>query len=168
MAVRRFLREAQAAAAVSHDHVVTIVAIDEQSRPPVIAMEFIPGQSLQQKIDSVGALDVRSIVRIGLQTAQGLDATHRQGLVHRDVKPANILLENGVERVQLTDFGLARAVDDIGMTRTGQITGTPQYMSPEQAQGERVAHRTDLFSLGCVLYAMCTGRAAFRADSAIM
>ncbi len=167
IAVQRFLREARAAAAVSHDHVVAIHSIDDESHPPLIVMEFIQGQSLQQKIDQVGALDVRSILRIGMQTAAGLSAAHRQGLVHRDIKPANILLENGIERVKLTDFGLARAVDDISMTRTGQITGTPQYMSPEQAQGQRVDHRTDLFSLGCVLYAMCTGRAAFRADSAV-
>lgn len=167
VAVQRFLREARAAAAVSHDHVVAIHSIDDDSHPPLIVMEFIQGQSLQQKIDTVGALDVRSILRIGMQTAAGLSAAHRQGLVHRDIKPANILLENGIERVKLTDFGLARAVDDISMTRTGQITGTPQYMSPEQAQGQRVDHRTDLFSLGCVLYAMCTGRAAFRADSAV-
>lgn len=167
VAVQRFLREARAAAAVSHDHVVAIHSIDDESHPPLIVMEFIQGQSLQQKIDKVGALDVRSILRIGMQTAAGLSAAHRQGLVHRDIKPANILLENGIERVKLTDFGLARAVDDISMTRTGQITGTPQYMSPEQAQGQRVDHRTDLFSLGCVLYAMCTGRAAFRADSAV-
>lgn len=166
-AVQRFLREARAAAAVSHDHVVSIYAIDDDARPPMIAMEMIDGQSLQQKIDSTGALDVKSILRIGMQTAAGLSAAHRQGLVHRDIKPANILLENGIEKVKLTDFGLARAVDDIGMTKTGQITGTPQYMSPEQAQGQRVDHRTDLFSLGCVLYAMCTGRAAFRADSAV-
>lgn len=167
VAVQRFLREARAAAAVSHDHVVAIHSIDDESHPPLIVMEYIQGQSLQQKIDKVGALDVRSILRIGMQTAAGLSAAHRQGLVHRDIKPANILLENGIERVKLTDFGLARAVDDISMTRTGQITGTPQYMSPEQAQGQRVDHRTDLFSLGCVLYATCTGRAAFRADSAV-
>ena len=166
-AVQRFLREARAAAAVSHDHVVAIHSIDVESHPPVIVMEFIQGQSLRQKIDTVGALDVKSILRIGMQTAAGLAAAHRQGLVHWDIKPANILLENGIERVKLTDFGLARAVDDISMTRTGQITGTPQYMSPEQAQGQRVDHRTDLFSLGYVLYAMCTGRAAFRADSAV-
>lgn len=167
IAVRRFLREAQAAAAVSHDHVVTIHAIVEQARPPLLVMELVDGQSLQQKIDRDGALDVKSILRIGMQTAAGLAAAHRQGLVHRDIKPSNILLENGIERVKLTDFGLARAVDDIGFTRTGQITGTPQYMSPEQAQGQRIDHRTDLFSLGCVLYAMCTGCAAFRADSAV-
>ena len=85
--------------------------------------------------------------------------------MHRDVKPANILLENGVERVRITDFGLARAVDDVGMTRTGEVAGTPQYMSPEQAQGLPMDARSDLFSLGCVLYAMCTGRPPFRADS---
>jgi len=167
MAVRRFLREARAAAAVSHDHVVTIYAIDEDSRPPLIAMEYVDGISLQQKIDQCGELDVKTILRIGMQTTAGLAAAHRQGLVHRDIKPSNILLENHIERVKLSDFGLARAVDDIGVTRTGQITGTPQYMSPEQAQAQRIDHRTDLFSLGCVLYAMCTGRAAFRADSAV-
>jgi uncharacterized protein (TIGR03067 family) len=167
LSVQRFMREARAAAAVSHDHVVAIYAIDDDARPPLIVMEYIDGQSLQQKIDSTGALDVKSILRVGMQAAAGLSAAHRQGLVHRDIKPANILLENGIEKVKLTDFGLARAVDDISMTRTGQITGTPQYMSPEQAQGQRVDHRTDLFSLGCVLYAMCTGRAAFRADSAV-
>jgi serine/threonine protein kinase len=167
MSVRRFLREAQAAAAVSHDHVVTMHAIDQEARPPFIVMEYVAGQSLQQKIDALGALDVKSILRIGMQTAAGLAAAHRQGLVHRDVKPSNVLLENGIERVKLSDFGLARAVDDVDLTRTGQITGTPQYMSPEQAQSQRVDHRTDLFSLGCVLYAMSTGRAAFRADSAV-
>jgi len=129
VAVKRFLREAQAAAAVAHDHVVTIHAVDEDTRPPIIAMEYVDGKLLQQKIDSVGTLDVKSILRIGMQTASGLAAAHRQGLVHRDVKPANILLENGVERVKLTDFGLARAIDDIGMTKTGTITGTPQYMT---------------------------------------
>ncbi len=166
-AVQRFLREARAAAAVSHPHVVAIHSIDDSSRPPMIIMEYVDGQSLQQKIDSTGALDLKSILRIGMQTASGLASAHQQGLVHRDIKPANILLENGVERVKLTDFGLARAVDDVGMTKTGQISGTPQYMSPEQAQGQRVDERTDLFSLGAVLYAMCTGSAAFRADSAM-
>ena len=115
MSVRRFLREAQAAAAVIHDHVVTIHAINENVRPPMIVMEYIDGCSLQQKIDRSGPLDVKSILRIGMQTAAGLAAAHRQGLVHRDIKPSNILLENGVERVKLSDFGLARAVDDIAL-----------------------------------------------------
>ena len=100
-----------------------------------------------------------------VQAAAGLAAAHAQGLVHRDVKPANILLADGVERVKLTDFGLARAADDASLTKTGIIAGTPQYMSPEQARGESVDQRSDLFSLGSVLYAMCTGRAPFRAET---
>ncbi len=110
---------------------------------------------------------MREVLRIGSQIAFGLAAAHAQGLIHRDVKPANILLENGVQRVKITDFGLARAVDDASCTQTGQIAGTPQYMSPEQAGGEPIDHRSDLFSLGSVLYTLCTGRPAFRADSAL-
>ena len=102
-----------------------------------------------------------------MQAAAGLSAAHEQGLVHRDVKPANILLEKGVERAVLTDFGLARAADDVSMTRWGIIAGTPQYMSPEQARGEAVDGRSDLFSLGCVLYDMATGVSPFRADSTL-
>ena len=166
-AVKRFLREARAAAAVSHDHVVTIFAVEETSSPPYLVMEYIAGQSLQQKIDRCGLLDIAEILRIGMQIAEGLAAAHKQGLVHRDIKPANVLLENGVERVKITDFGLARAVDDVTMTQTGHVTGTPEYMSPEQAKGESLDGRSDLFSLGSVLYTMCTGRPAFRADSAI-
>ena len=167
MAVKRFLREAQAAAAVSHDHVVTIFAVEAHSERPYLVMECIVGQSLQQKIDRHSPLTLTETLRIGMQIASGLAAAHKQGLVHRDIKPLNILLENGVERVKITDFGLARAVDDVGMTQTGHIAGTPQYMSPEQAMGERVDSRSDLFSLGSVLYSMCTGRPAFRADSTV-
>ncbi len=163
---RRFLREARAAAAVSHPHVVTIhaVAVDDD-RLPYLVMECIVGRSLQQKIDQTGPLKMKKILRIGTQIADGLAAAHKQGLVHRDIKPANILLENGIERVKITDFGLARSVDDAGITRTGEVSGTPQYMSPEQALGQFVDHRSDLFSLGCVLYAMCTGRPPFRGDN---
>lgn len=164
---KRFAREAQAAAAVSHDHVVTIHAVDDGEKVPFIVMECIVGQSLQQKLDKVGALGLKEILRIGTQIASGLAAAHKQGLVHRDIKPANILLENGIERVKITDFGLARATDDVGITQSGQITGTPQYMSPEQAMGQPVDPRSDLFSLGSVLYTMCTGRPAFRGDSTI-
>ncbi|MCB9952282.1 MAG: protein kinase [Planctomycetaceae bacterium] len=162
---RRFIREAQAAAAISHPHVVTIHAVDDDGQIPYLVMECVVGQSLQQKIDKVGSLRLTEILRISRQIAEGLAAAHKQGLIHRDIKPANILLENGVERVKITDFGLARAVDDVSMTRTGEIAGTPQFMSPEQARGERVDQRSDLFSLGCVMYAMCTGRSPFRATS---
>src|SRR5436190_9688919 len=128
-------------------------------------MAYVPGRSLQEWIDAQGPLDVKEVLRIGMQAALGLAAAHAQGLVHRDVKPANILLEANVDRVLLTDFGLARAVDDATLTRTGIIAGTPQYMSPEQANGDAVDHRSDLFSLGSVLYAMCTGRPPFRAET---
>lgn len=167
MAVQRFSREAQAAAAVTHEHVITLHAIDEGSQPPFIVMEFIEGESLAERIEREGALPPIEIVRIGMQIAAGLRAAHELGMVHRDIKPANILLENGVRRVKITDFGLARAVDDIGMTQTGTIAGTPQYMSPEQGLGHSIDARSDLFSLGSVLYTLCTGRAPFRADSTV-
>jgi hypothetical protein len=164
---QRFIREARAAAAVSHDHVVTIHAVEEDHRPPYLVMQFIDGASLQAKLDTGGPPGLREILRIGLQIAEGLAAAHRQGLVHRDVKPANILLENGVEPVKLTDFGLARAADDASLTQSGVIAGTPLYMSPEQAAGEPVDQRSDLFSLGSVLYALCTGRPPFRAGGTL-
>jgi serine/threonine protein kinase len=164
---KRFAREAQAAAAVVHEHVVPIHGVNSWKGLPYLAMAYIAGRSLQERLDHDGPLGVKEILRIGMQAASGLAAAHAQGLVHRDVKPANILLENGVERVRLTDFGLARAVDDASVTQSGVVAGTPQYMAPEQASGRAVDHRADLFSLGSTLYAMCTGRAPFRADSAM-
>jgi tetratricopeptide (TPR) repeat protein len=163
---RRFLREARAAAAVCHEHVVTIHAVDDSGDLPYLIMQFVAGRSLQEKLDREGSLGLKEILRIGMQVASGLAAAHAQGLVHRDIKPANILLENGVERVKITDFGLARAASDPGLTRSGTIAGTPNYMSPEQARGEAVGPRSDLFSLGGVLYAMATGEPPFAADSA--
>lgn len=164
---KRFAREGQAAAAVSHPHVVTIHAVEPNGRVPYLVMELVQGQSLKQKLDKTGCLELKEILRIGAQTAQGLAAAHGQGLIHRDVKPGNVLLENGVERVKLTDFGLARATDDVAITRTGDIAGTPQFMSPEQAEGKPVDHRSDLFSLGSVLYSMCTGRPPFRGETTV-
>jgi serine/threonine protein kinase len=161
---KRFTREAQNAAAVKNDHVVAIHAVDDEAQPPYLVMEIIDGFSLQDKIEKKGPLSVKEILRIGMQTAEGLAAAHKQGLVHRDIKPANILLENGVERVKITDFGLARAVDDASVTQSGTVAGTPLYMSPEQAEGLQIDHRSDLFSLGTVLYAMCTGHPPFRAS----
>ena len=171
---QRFLREARAAAAISHPHVVTIFAVEgteeaalgaERTTLPYLVMECIVGQTLHDKIKRVGALKTEEIVRISRQIAEGLTAAHKRGLIHRDIKPANILLENGVERVKITDFGLARTASDGGITHTGEILGTPQCMSPEQARGEMVDTRSDLFSLGCVMYTMCTGVNPFRADN---
>jgi serine/threonine-protein kinase len=164
---QRFLREARAAAAVVHEHVAAVHAVDEADSLPYLVMEYVPGRSLQERLDRGGPLSLPEVLRIGMQVAAGLAAAHAQGLVHRDVKPANILLENGVERARLTDFGLARAVADAALTQSGVVAGTPQYMAPEQARGEAVDHRADLFSLGSTLYAMCTGHPPFRAESAV-
>ncbi|MBL8817848.1 MAG: serine/threonine protein kinase [Planctomyces sp.] len=162
---KRFAREAQAAAAVVDDHVMAIHCVDEWQGVPYLVMTYSRGVSLQRRLNDNGPLEVREILRIGMQAAKGLAAAHAQGIVHRDIKPANIFLSQSVERVQLMDFGLARTVDDASLTRSGTLAGTPQYMSPEQARAETVDHFSDLFSLGSVMYAMCTGHAPFRAES---
>ncbi len=162
---RRFAREAQAAAAVVHENVIAIHGVDTWNELPYLVMPYIKGESLQQRIDRTAPLSIESTLEISLQIARGLSAAHDQGLVHRDIKPANILVPFSVSRVLITDFGLARAADDASVTRTGVIAGTPQYMSPEQARGQTVDQRTDLFSLGGVMYAMACGHPPFRADS---
>ena len=162
---KRFAREARAAAAVVHEHVVAIHNVETEEESPFLVMPYVAGESLQTRLDREGTLDVCEVLRIGMQTASGLAAAHAQGLVHRDVKPSNILLEEGVERTLLTDFGLAQASDDASLTHTGYHPGTPQYMSPEQARGDAVDARSDLFSFGSVLYTMCTGRPPFRAET---
>ena len=163
---KRFLREAQAAAAVVDDHVLPIFGVDQWQETPYLVMKYCGGQTLQQRIGQQGPLELKEVLRIGTQAAKGLAAAHAQGLVHRDVKPSNILLDGSVDRAVLMDFGLARAVDDASITRTGIISGTPQYMSPEQVRADSVDARSDLFSLGSTLYAMCAGRPPFRAESA--
>ncbi len=162
---QRFAREARAAAAVVHEHVVAIHNVETEAAAPFLVMQYVAGESLQGRLDRQGPLALKQILRIAHQTAAGLAAAHAQGLVHRDVKPSNILLEQGIERALLTDFGLARAADDASLTHTGYLPGTPHYMSPEQARGEAIDARSDLFSLGSVMYAMCTGRPPFRADT---
>jgi len=162
---QRFLREAQATAAIVHPNVMPILSVSEKASLPFLVMPYVACHSLQQRIDADGTLPTVEVLRIALQVAEGLAAAHAQGLVHRDVKPANILLERGIDRALLTDFGLARAVDDATLTRSGVIAGTPQYMSPEQARGEAVDGRSDLFSLGSVVYAMCVGHPPFRAET---
>ncbi len=160
---RRFSREARAAAAVNHPSVVPIHAVDAEHQPPYLVMAFVPGGTLQDRIDHDGPLSVEETLRIALQITEGLAAAHGQGVVHRDVKPGNILLDHGQDRVLLSDFGLAQVLDDASLTCSGMIAGTPQYMSPEQARGETVDPRSDLFSLGGVIYTMLTGHPPFRA-----
>lgn len=160
----RFAREGRAAAAVVHEHVVAIHNVETEGEVPYLVMQYVPGQSLQSRVDQRGPLAVKEILRIGVQAAAGLAAAHAQGVVHRDVKPSNILLENDVERALLTDFGLARAADDATVTRTGVIAGTPHYMSPEQASGGTADEKSDLFGLGALLYFTATGHPPFRAE----
>lgn len=160
---QRFAREAQSAASVVHEHVIPIFDVQVSAKLPYLVMQYVAGESLQARIDRLGPLSTEETLRIGNQIALGLAAAHSHGLVHRDVKPANILLETNVDRVLISDFGLARAADDASLTRSGMITGTPHYMSPEQANGQTISPVNDLFSLGSVLYFMCTGHPPFRA-----
>lgn len=162
---QRFEREGRAAAAVISDFVLPIYAVSEWQGVPYLVMQYSAGTNLQKRLDLHGPLKLCEVLRIAMQTARGLAAAHSQGLVHRDVKPSNILLDGSVERAALTDFGLARSVDDASVTTTGLIAGTPQYMSPEQVRGGRVDARSDLFSLGSTMYAMCTGHSPYRAES---
>jgi len=164
---KRFLREARTAAAVMHENIVAIHAVEEEPIPYLV-MEYIPGQTLQQRMDQQGPLDTPEFLRIGQQVASGLAAAHAANLIHRDIKPSNILLTGGLnERAKISDFGLARAVDDASLTTSGLIAGTPMYMAPEQARGETLDHRADLFSLGSVLYQMASGRPPFRASNTV-
>jgi len=162
---KRFAMEARAMAAISHEHVVPVYTVDEHRGLPYFAMEYVPGGTLESRIQKQGALDVLSVLRIARQIALALSAAHECGLVHRDIKPANILLDRGVERVRVADFGLARVNSDASHTRSGFIAGTPQYMAPEQVRGETCTAQSDLFSLGTVMYAMCTGHSPFRSET---
>jgi WD40 repeat protein len=160
---QRFLREARAAAAIKHDHIVTIYQVGEDRGVPFLAMEFLEGESLDARLQREGKLPLAEVLRIGREIALGLAAAHKRELIHRDIKPANVWLEGETGRVKILDFGLARAVgQENQLTQQGAIVGTPAYMAPEQAQGQSVDPRSDLFSLGCVLYRIATGEPPFR------
>ena len=173
-AKQRFLREARAAAKIKHDHIVTIHQVGEDRGAPYLAMEFLEGEPLDDRLKREGKLPLADVLRIGREMAEGLAAAHARGLIHRDIKPANVWLEaspgrkSGESRVKILDFGLARAADDAAnLTQSGAIVGTPAFMAPEQAQGKTVDPRCDLFSLGCVLYRMASGEAPFKGTDMI-
>ena len=175
----RFVREAQAQAGVEHDHVVPIFHIGSADGLPFIAMPLLKGRTLADALADTPRLPLAEVLRIGREMAEGLAAAHAVGLIHRDIKPANIWLEEPRGRVKILDFGLARMSDedapadvplpaggtDARLTVAGAIVGTPAYMSPEQAKGETVDHRTDLWGLGVVLYELATGERPFGGQS---
>ncbi len=169
IARKRFCREARTAASINHENVVAVHQVEksEEEGLPYLVMQLIAGESLEQRLAREKKLSLREIVRIGMQAAHGLVAAHAQGLIHRDIKPGNIMLEAAHDRVKLTDFGLARIADDVKLTRSGFVSGTPLYMAPEQAMGEEPDPRSDLFSLGAVMYEMCAGQPPFVGNSAL-
>jgi serine/threonine protein kinase/tellurite resistance-related uncharacterized protein len=164
---QRFQREAKSAASIRHDNIVQVYAVSD--RPlPYLVMEYIAGETLQDRLERTGPFGPAAVVRIGCQIASGLAAAHHRGLIHRDIKLSNILLDPGVdERIKITDFGLARLTDDASISHSGVIAGTPLYMSPEQIQGEKLDGRSDLFSLGTVLYTLLSGTLPFHGTSTL-
>jgi serine/threonine protein kinase len=166
---QRFCREARAAASITHENVVAVHQVEKSGENglPYLVMQLIAGESLDERLSRDKKLSLREILRISAQVAHGLAAAYSHGLIHRDVKPGNVLLESSHDRVKLTDFGLARVADDVKLTRTGFVSGTPLYMAPESAMGEEADHRSDLFSLGAIMYEMCTGQPPFTGNSAL-
>ncbi len=158
----RLVREAKAAAAIDHPNVASVYEIDEVEGQPFIAMAYVKGQSLEDQI-AEGLLEIRDALNIACQLADGLEAAHRQGIVHRDLKPANVILEES-GRVRIIDFGLAQLSDVSRLTQASSLLGTAYYVSPEQMNGEVVDQRTDIWSLGVILYELTTGRKPFQAE----
>jgi serine/threonine protein kinase len=176
---QRFLREARATAALEHDHIVSIYQVGEDRGVLYLAMPLLEGETLEARLQREGMLDLAEVLRIGRETADGLAAAHALGLVHRDIKPNNLFLATErpataalstlppPPKVKILDFGLALSRTSAAITQGGMILGTPAYMAPEQGRGERVDHRADLFSLGCVLYGLSTGEAPFQGNDSV-
>jgi serine/threonine protein kinase len=164
----RFMLEARAAAQIEHDHIVAIFQVEEDRGVPFIAMPFLRGESLEERLKKQRKLPLDEALRIAKETAEGLAAAHDRNMIHRDIKPANIWLEGERGRVKILDFGLARSArGDSKLTQQGTIIGTPQYMAPEQGAGKPVDTRCDLFSLGCVLYRITTGQLPFKGTDTV-
>lgn len=162
----RFLREAQFTAAIEHDNIVAIYQVGEDQGVPFIAMPLLKGESLKARLEREGKLSQVDVLRIGREIASGLAAAHERNLIHRDIKPDNIWLEEKTNRARILDFGLVRAAsEDAGLTQSGTVMGTPRYMAPEQAMGQDVDFRCDLFSLGAVLYHLVSGKLPFEGSN---
>jgi serine/threonine protein kinase len=161
--VERFRREARAVAQLAHPNIVTVIDRGEEGGRQFIVFEYVEGENLKQVVTRTGPLPVREAVDLALQIARALGYAHHRGIVHRDVKPQNVILnEDG--RAKVTDFGIARSLDVDGFTQTGTVLGTSDYIAPEQAQGQPVDEKTDVYSLGVVLYELLTGDLPFRGE----
>ena len=162
--VERFRREARAVAQLSHPNIVTVIDRGEEDGRQFIVFELVDGENLKELVERGGPLPVRRVLELGLEVGRALAFAHAQGLIHRDVKPQNVLL-NGDGRAKVTDFGIARSLDAVGQTETGTVLGTSHYIAPEQARGERVDAQTDVYSFGVVLYELLTGEVPYTGDN---